>query len=116
MWVLLGLLAAALLAVGVLVLPSLIGEDPAATPTVQVANVVGQLEAQATATLKAQNLNVTRVEATSAEVAEGRVVQTGHSAWWRDEVLERGGQLWGQAILDAADRLAAGAQLRGVSA
>jgi serine/threonine-protein kinase len=76
MWVLLGLLAAALLAVGVLVLPSLIGEDPAATPTVQVANVVGQLEAQATAALKAQNLNVTRVEATSAEVAEGRVVQT----------------------------------------
>jgi phosphoglycerate dehydrogenase-like enzyme len=39
-------------------------------------------------------------------VAQGRVVQTGHSAWWRDEVLERGGQLWGDAILDVADRLA----------
>ncbi len=48
-------------------------------------------------------------------VAEGRVIQTGHSAWWRDEVLARGGQLWGEAILDAADRLA-GASRHEVSA
>jgi phosphoglycerate dehydrogenase-like enzyme len=29
---------------------------------------------------------------------EGRVLQTGHSAWWRDEVLERGGRMWAEAI------------------
>ncbi len=27
-------------------------------------------------------------------VAQGRVVQTGHSAWWSDEVLERGAHQW----------------------
>ncbi len=43
-------------------------------------------------------------------VAEGRVVQTGHSAWWRDEVLERGGRLWAEAVLDAAERLAGAAR------
>jgi phosphoglycerate dehydrogenase-like enzyme len=40
-------------------------------------------------------------------LAEGRVLQTGHSAWWRDEVLERGARMWGRAILDVVDRLAA---------
>lgn len=40
---------------------------------------------------------------------EGRVLQTGHSAWWRDEVLERGSRLFGQAILAALDEVAAGA-------
>jgi phosphoglycerate dehydrogenase-like enzyme len=40
-------------------------------------------------------------------LAEGRVLQTGHSAWWRDEVLERGGRQWSAAILEVADRLAA---------
>jgi lactate dehydrogenase-like 2-hydroxyacid dehydrogenase len=29
---------------------------------------------------------------------EGRVLQTGHSAWWRDEVLERGGRMWAEVI------------------
>lgn len=27
-------------------------------------------------------------------LAEGRVVQTGHCAWWADEVLARGGEQW----------------------
>lgn len=35
-------------------------------------------------------------------VHEGRVLQTGHSAWWRDEVLERGAQMFGRAIAAAA--------------
>jgi phosphoglycerate dehydrogenase-like enzyme len=35
-------------------------------------------------------------------VTEGRVLQTGHSAWWRDEVLERGAQMFGRAIAAAS--------------
>jgi len=35
-------------------------------------------------------------------LAEGRVLQTGHTAWWRDEVLARGSTMW-------ADRMAAAA-------
>lgn len=31
-------------------------------------------------------------------LAEGRAVQTGHSAWWSDEVLVRGGALWAESI------------------
>jgi lactate dehydrogenase-like 2-hydroxyacid dehydrogenase len=34
-------------------------------------------------------------------VEQGRLLQTGHSAWWRDEVLERGRLKWGEALLDA---------------
>ena len=34
-------------------------------------------------------------------LAEGRVLQTGHSAWWRDEVLTRGAQMFGAALLAA---------------
>lgn len=34
-------------------------------------------------------------------VTEGRVLQTDHSAWWRDEVLERGAEHFGRAILAA---------------
>lgn len=34
-------------------------------------------------------------------VVEGRILQTGHSAWWRDEVLRRGSRMFGDAILDA---------------
>lgn len=30
---------------------------------------------------------------------EGRVVQTGHSAWWSDEVLERGARLWVESMI-----------------
>ena len=42
-------------------------------------------------------------EAADADLLEqGRVVQTGHSAWWRDEVLERGGRMWGEHLLAAA--------------
>ena len=32
-------------------------------------------------------------------LAEGRVLQTAHSAWWRDEVLERGRRMWAQHLL-----------------
>jgi phosphoglycerate dehydrogenase-like enzyme len=42
-------------------------------------------------------------EVADADLLEqGRVVQTGHSAWWRDEVLERGGRMWGEHLLAAA--------------
>ncbi len=34
---------------------------------------------------------------------EGRVLQTAHSAWWRDEVLARGAQMFATAIQSAAD-------------
>ncbi len=33
---------------------------------------------------------------------QGRVLQTGHSAWWRDEVLERGAAMFGASIAAAA--------------
>lgn len=33
---------------------------------------------------------------------EGRVLQTGHSAWWRDEVLSRGARMWAEHLLAAA--------------
>lgn len=36
-------------------------------------------------------------------VRQGRLLQTGHSAWWRDEVLERGGQMWGEHLLAAVN-------------
>jgi phosphoglycerate dehydrogenase-like enzyme len=29
-------------------------------------------------------------------ICEGRVLQTGHSAWWRDQVLVRGGVMWAE--------------------
>lgn len=35
-------------------------------------------------------------------LAEGRVLQTGHSAWWRDDVLDRGARLWGDRLVAAA--------------
>lgn len=31
-------------------------------------------------------------------LTEGRIVQTGHSAWWSDEVLDRGGLMWAEHI------------------
>jgi hypothetical protein len=34
-------------------------------------------------------------------LAEGRLLQTGHSAWWRDEVIERGPQMWGERLVAA---------------
>ena len=34
-------------------------------------------------------------------LTEGRVLQTGHSGWWRDEVLARGARMWGQRLLAA---------------
>jgi phosphoglycerate dehydrogenase-like enzyme len=34
-------------------------------------------------------------------LAEGRILQTGHSAWWRDEVLARGQRMWAQHMLAA---------------
>jgi phosphoglycerate dehydrogenase-like enzyme len=33
---------------------------------------------------------------------EGRLLQTGHSAWWRDETLGRGAILWGERLIAAA--------------
>lgn len=33
---------------------------------------------------------------------QGRVLQTGHSAWWRDESLARGARMWGERLLAAA--------------
>lgn len=32
-------------------------------------------------------------------LTEGRVLQTSHSAWWRDEVLQRGAEHFGRALL-----------------
>jgi phosphoglycerate dehydrogenase-like enzyme len=29
---------------------------------------------------------------------EGRLLQTGHSAWWSDETLARGAVMWGEHI------------------
>ena len=34
---------------------------------------------------------------------EGRVLQTGHSAWWRDEVLQRGARMWSENLLAAVN-------------
>lgn len=34
-------------------------------------------------------------------IVEGRILQTGHSAWWRDEVLARGERMWGERLLAA---------------
>lgn len=36
-------------------------------------------------------------------ISEGRVLQTSHSAWWRDEVLQRGAEHFGQAVLASLD-------------
>jgi phosphoglycerate dehydrogenase-like enzyme len=38
-------------------------------------------------------------------LAEGRVIQTGHSAWWRDEALSRGRRMLGEAVLNALGAL-----------
>lgn len=40
-------------------------------------------------------------EAHADLLAEGRVLQTSHSAWWRDEVLRRGADHFGSALLAA---------------
>lgn len=34
-------------------------------------------------------------------LAQGRVLQTGHSAWWRDEVLVRGSLIWADRLVAA---------------
>jgi phosphoglycerate dehydrogenase-like enzyme len=36
-------------------------------------------------------------------LSQGRVLQTGHSAWWRDEVLDRGALMWGERVLAAVE-------------
>lgn len=41
-------------------------------------------------------------------VREGRVLQTGHSAWWTDEVLERGARHWVDTMIDALVELEIG--------
>ena len=33
---------------------------------------------------------------------QGRVLQTGHSAWWSDEALARGARMWGERLVAAA--------------
>lgn len=35
-------------------------------------------------------------------LAQGRILQTGHSAWWSDEVLARGGRMWAEHIVALA--------------
>ncbi|MGE9808387.1 MULTISPECIES: 2-hydroxyacid dehydrogenase [unclassified Janibacter] len=40
-------------------------------------------------------------------LSEGRVLQTGHSAWWRDEVLARGADMFGEALVEAVERASA---------
>lgn len=35
-------------------------------------------------------------------LAEGRVLQTGHSAWWREETIQRGARMWGERMVAAA--------------
>ncbi len=74
-WVLLGLLAAALIALGVLVLPSLMGDDTPTVQTVQVPDVTGRTEAQARTALTALGLVPAIEQATSDEVPRGSVVQ-----------------------------------------
>ena len=36
-------------------------------------------------------------------IAQGRVLQSAHSAWWRDEALANGAQMFATAIQAAAD-------------
>jgi phosphoglycerate dehydrogenase-like enzyme len=36
-------------------------------------------------------------------LAQGRVLQTAHSAWWRDEVLDRGRRMWARHLLAAIE-------------
>lgn len=36
-------------------------------------------------------------------LVEGKVLQTGHSAWWRDEVLQRGARMWAERMLAAVE-------------
>ena len=74
LWVLLALLAAAILALGFLVLPTLLGSGTDKPADVQVADVRGKTVAVATAQLKAQGLKVTSTGATSPDVAEGLVI------------------------------------------
>ena len=74
LWVLLALLAAAILALGVLVLQPLLGNGSDKPANVQVVNVVGKPLAVATTQLKAQGLKVTSTEATDPDVAEGSVI------------------------------------------
>ena len=74
LWVLLALLAAAILALGFLVLPTLLGSGTDKPADVQVADVRGKTVAVATAQLKAQGLQVTSTDATSPDVAEGLVI------------------------------------------
>ena len=64
--------------------------------------------AAATAAIRAGRLRGYAVDDTVIDpstdgdlLAEGRVLQTGHSAWWRDEVLERGARMWGERLLAA---------------
>ena len=73
-WVLLALLAAALLALGVLVLPSLISKGPPPPATVQVANVLNQPKDGAAAALTRQQLKVAFRGDVSPDVPAGRVM------------------------------------------
>ncbi|WP_305785689.1 2-hydroxyacid dehydrogenase [Symbioplanes lichenis] len=36
-------------------------------------------------------------------VREGRLLQTGHSAWWRDETMSKGAEAWGRRLIAAAE-------------
>ena len=64
--------------------------------------------AAAVAAIRARHLRGYAVDDTVLDPAvdgdlltEGRVLQTGHSAWWRDEVVDRGARMWGEQIVAA---------------
>jgi phosphoglycerate dehydrogenase-like enzyme len=64
--------------------------------------------AAATAALRSRRLRGYAVDDQIADLSadadllrEGRLLQTGHSAWWRDETLSRGARLWGERLIAA---------------
>jgi phosphoglycerate dehydrogenase-like enzyme len=93
--------------------PPIIGfaEMELARPDAVVVNVARAAvvdTAAATAAIRAGRLRGYAVDDTvidpSADgdlLEQGRILQTGHSAWWRDEVLERGARMWGERLLAA---------------
>ena len=74
LWVLLALFAAALLALGLLVLPSLLGGGTPPTPQVPVPKVVNLPAPQASAKLTTAGLKVSQTQDTSPDVKAGLVM------------------------------------------
>lgn len=66
--------------------------------------------AAATAAIRARSLRGYAVDDAVVDghtdgdlLAEGRVLQTAHSAWWRDEVLDRGRHMWAEHLFAAIE-------------